>query len=410
MGIDATTPLTPRALDGVRVIDMADTSSVYTTKMLCDLGADVIRIESPKGDPMRKVQPVDEATGVSAFYAYMNTNKRLVTLDLDQPAGVELFRKLVATADVVVESEPPGRLAALGIGYSDFAETRPALVWTSVTPFGSTGPWKDWLADDLISQAMGGFMTLSGLPEREPLKLYGEQTCFIAGLHAASGTLIALWHALLTGEGQHVDVSVHEAIVHTLESAIQVYTTEGRVRGRLPRSDEAGIGMFPATDGEIFVYANMNMITRSWFNLVKTLRKEGIPGADALEDPKWQDPAFRRTPEARETVGRIISEFTKKRSKYANYNELQGRNVLSAPMSQISDLFNNPQLKFYNWFVDQPIGDKMATWPGPAFRMSETPRRPPGPVRSPGADNGAVFGSLGVTPEQLQQYTREAVL
>ncbi|MGQ7793602.1 CaiB/BaiF CoA transferase family protein [Faunimonas sp. B44] len=397
------TPLTPRALEGVRVIDMADTNSVYTTKILCDLGAEVIRIEPTAGDPMRTVQPVDDATGTSAFYAYMNTNKRMVTLDLERPGGADLFRSLVATADIVVESERPGRLSALGLDYASFKAEQPALVWTTVTPFGSSGPWKDWQADDLISQAMGGFMTLSGLPEREPLKLFGEQSCFIAGLHATSGTLIALWHALLSGEGQHVDVSIHEAIVHTLESAIQVYTTEGRVRGRLPRSDEAGIGMFPATDGEIFVYANMNMITRSWFNLVKTLQKEGIPGAEDLSDPKWQDQAFRRTPEAREAATEMIAALTKNKSKYQNYNELQARNVLSAPKSEISDLFNNPQLKFLNWFVDQPIGDRMATWPGPAFRMSETPRRQPGPVRAPGADNDAVLGALGVAGEKLQQ-------
>jgi crotonobetainyl-CoA:carnitine CoA-transferase CaiB-like acyl-CoA transferase len=404
---DNAAPLTPRALEGVRVIDMTDTNSVYATKMLCDLGAEVIRVEPTDGDPMRRVQPFDEATGVSAFYAYMNTNKRVVTLDLERKASADLFRKLVASADVVVESKTPGHLAGLGLDYDSFKAEHPALVWTSITPFGATGPWKTWQSDDLIAQAMGGFMTLSGLPEREPLKLYGEQTCFIAGLHAAGGTLIAIWHKLLTGEGQFVDVSVHEAIAHTLESAILVYTTEDRVRGRLPRSDEAGVGMFPAKDGEIFVYANMNMITRSWFNLVKTLRAEGIPGADELADPKWEEQSFRRTPEARARIFEIVSQFTKTRTKYENYNELQGRNVLSAPMSRVSDLFNNPQLKFHDWFVDMPVSGHMATWPGPAFRMSETPRRQPGLVREPGTDNEAVFGALGVTPAQLQEISRE---
>ncbi len=403
--------LMPSALEGIRVLDMTDTMAVYTTKMLCDLGADVIRIESPKGDPMRKVQPVDEACGISAFYAYMNSGKRSVTLDLDTSGGVELFRKLVASADVVVESEKPGRLAASGVDYAAFAGSKPALVWTSMTPFGSTGPRRNWQADDLISQAMGGFMTLTGLPEREPLKLFGEQSSFIAGLHAASGTLIAIWHALMTGEGQHVDASVHEAIVHTLESAIQVYTTEGKVRSRMPRSAEAGIGMFPATDGEIFVYANMSMITRSWFNLVSYLIKEGIPGAKDLTDPKWQDPEFRRTKEANDIVNEIISQATRNKSKYENYNDLQANNVLAAPMSRISDLFNNPQLKFLNWFVDQPIEGRMATWPGPAFRLSETPRRQPRPIGPAGADNKAIFGDeLGVTAAQLERLSCEGAI
>ena len=111
------TSLTPRALEGVRVIDMADTSAVYATKILCDLGADVIRIERPQGDPMRSVQPIDEETGISAFHAYMNTNKRSVTIDLDTSDGADRFRKLVASADVVVESEVPGRRAGRGRGY-----------------------------------------------------------------------------------------------------------------------------------------------------------------------------------------------------------------------------------------------------------------------------------------------------
>lgn len=403
---DAT--LTPRALEGVRIIDMADTNAVYATKILCDLGAEVIRVEPLAGDPMRAVQPVDARTGISAFHAYMNTNKRSVTLDLDDPADIERFRRLVASADVVVESEAPGRLAALGIDYASFAEAQPALVWASVTAFGSTGPWKAWKADDLVSQAMGGLMALSGLPEREPLKLFGEQSCFIAGLHAASGVLIALWHALAEGEGQHVDVSIHEAIAHTLESAVQVYTTEGKARRRQPRSEEAGIGTFPATDGEIFIYANMSMITRSWFNLVKVLKRAGIAGAEALDDPKWQDQAFRRTAEARETANRLISAFTRDKSKYRNYEELQGANVLSAPVSKVSDLFDNPQLKFLNWFIEHPIGDAPATWPGRAFRMSETPPRQPGRVRAAGADNEAVFSALGqaghrLTTEQARQ-------
>ena len=404
-------PLMPRALEGVRVIDMTDTNAVYTTKILCDMGAEVIRVEPPQGDPMRTVQPYDKETGISAFHAYMNANKRSVTLDIGTPGGVELFKKLVASADVVVESEKPGRLASLGIAYENFSEKHPALIWTSVTAFGATGPRKHWQADDLISQAMGGFMTLSGLPEREPLKLHGEQTSFIGGLHAAAGTMIAIWESLASGKGQYVDVSIHEAIAHTLESAIQVYTTEGKVRTRMPRSAEAGIGLFPATDGEIFVYANMSMITRSWFNLVKFLIKEGIPGATDLTDPKWQDPDFRRTQEANDKVRAIISEATRKRSKYENYNELQAYNVLAAPMSQIGDLFNNPQLKFLDWFVDQPIDGHMATWPGPAFRLSESPRRQPGPVSPPGGDNHDVYvEDLGLTVAQTEQFSREGVI
>ena len=404
-------PLVARALQGMRVLDMTDKSCVYAAKMLCDLGAEVIRIEPPGGDPMRAVPPVDEITGSSTFYAYMNSNKRSVTLDLEAPRGHELFKRLVASADIVIESAPPGRLSALGVSYAELADARPALVWTSITPFGSKGPYARWAADDLISQAMGGLMTLTGIPEREPLRLFGEQSCFISGLHAATGTLIAVWHALLTGEGQHVDVSIQECIAHTLESAIQVYTTAGRVRTRQVKSAEAGTGMFRCTDGEIFIFASTGMIASSWDNLVAWMKKEQIPGADALEDPKWRDEAWRRTEEARRIASECITRLTETRSKYEIYDQLQQRDILCAPMSRVGDLFNNPQLKFLDWFVDQPIGERMATWPGPPFHLCRTPRRQPGRVPSHGQDNRAVYCEvLGLGSKDLEQYAREGTV
>lgn len=396
MAMTSRTPLTPRPLDGVRVLDMADRSCVYATKMLADMGADVVRIEPPGGDPMRHVKPLDGASGESLFHVFMNTNKRSVMLDLDTPQGQAAFRRLAGAAGIVVESCAPGYLAERGIAYADIAGQAPReLVWTSITPFGSQGPRADWLADDLIIQAMGGLLTLTGLPEREPLKLFGEQSCYITGLHAAAGTLMAHWHAVRTGRGQHVDVSAQECITHTLESAIQVYTTEGIVRSRQPGRVEAGVGMFPCVDGEIFVYANARMIASSWHNMVKWLKEEKIEGAEQLDDPKWVDLTFRRSAEARRIAGEIITKLTETRSKYQLYDQLQQRHILCAPMSRIGDLFNNPQLKFLNWFTDQAVGERMATWPGPPFRMSETPRRPPGWVAGLGRDTEAVLGEHG---------------
>src|SRR6185437_923594 len=322
MAMARETPSTPRPLDGVRVIDMADRSCVYATKMLADLGADVVRIEPPDGDPMRRVPPLDGETGQSLFHAFMNSNKRSVVLDLETSQGQAIFRRLVAAAGIVVESCPPGHLAARGIAYADLChQAKAELVWTTITPFGSEGPRADWVADDLIIQAMGGLLTLTGLPEREPLRLFGEQSCYITGLHAAAGTLIAHWHAVRAGQGQHVDVSAQECITHTLESAIQVYTTENLVRSRQPGRVEAGVGMFPCVDGEIFVYANARMIASSWHNMVKWLKEERIEGAEQLDDPKWLDLTYRRTDEARRIAGEVITRLTETRSKYQLYDQ-----------------------------------------------------------------------------------------
>src|SRR5690606_35111866 len=157
---------------------------------------------------------------------------------------------------------------------------------------------------------MGGFMTLTGSPDREPLKLHGEQTCYIAGLHAASAKHIAYQHAMRSGEGQFVDISVPEYSAHTHGSANQDYTCEGGVRTRQPRASEAGVGLYPCKDGEIFIFATSGMIASSWRNLVAWLNEEGVAGAEQLGDEKWTDSKYRRTEEAQTISRAIISEFT----------------------------------------------------------------------------------------------------
>lgn len=402
--------MTPSALTGVRVIDMADKSCVYATKVLADMGADVIRVEPKGGDPMRAVEPMETSSSRSTFYAYMNANKRAIALNLDSKAGIEVFRKLVGSASIILESAEPGWFAAKGLAYNDFAAKHPELIWTSVTPFGSTGPRAKWKSDDLVSQAMGGLMGLSGLPDREPLRLFGEQTCYIAGLHAASGTLIALWQAMLNGEGQHCDVSVQACIAHTLENAVQLYACEGTVRGRQVRSVEAGIGIFPCSDGEIFVYATVGMIASSWDNLVKWMKEEGVPDATGFEDPKWREQSWRRTDEARKQAAAAIGFLTKGRGKYQVYDQMQQRHILCAPMSQVGDLFNNPQLKFLQWFVTQNMDGQTSVWPGPPFRMSQTPRKSPTGIPGHGEHTSEVLRELGYGEKDLHAFAKEGAI
>jgi benzylsuccinate CoA-transferase BbsE subunit len=394
------TPLTPLALDGIRIIDLCDVSSVYASKILSDMGAEVIRVEPPDGDPMRHQAPLDDRTGESLFYAFMNVNKRSVVLDLQQEDGREDFRRLVASADIVIESQPVGSLDALGIGYSSFAAGQPALVWSSITPFGSTGPRAGWVADDLVIQAMGGLMNMNGLPDRAPLRLFGEQSGFIAGLHAAPATLMAYWSAVNTGNGQFVDTSIQECIAHTLENAIQTYALEGTVRARSAGRLDAGAGVFPCSDGEIFLTAGLSMVSSSWHNMVALLRDYGVEGADDLLDAKWSDHSWRRTAEARDTAAEVFSRFTRPRTKNQVYDMTQQRGILSAPMNKVGDVFDNAQLKFLQWFEEHIWDDRSVVWPGPPLRMSETPRRTPLRVEAPGDDNDdlAIKSRAGSTP------------
>ncbi|MBW2666231.1 MAG: CoA transferase, partial [Deltaproteobacteria bacterium] len=170
------------ALAGIRVLELADESGVYCGKLLADLGADVIKVEPPGGDPTRAFPPfIDNRPGEvrSFFFQYMNTSKRSLVLDLDDRAACDRLRRLAAAADLVIETLPPGTLAARDLGWSTLREINPGLVMTSITGFGQTGPRRDFRSSDLVAAALGGAMTVIGEPEDPPVTLAGEQ-CHIA--------------------------------------------------------------------------------------------------------------------------------------------------------------------------------------------------------------------------------------
>ncbi|MCK4722097.1 MAG: CoA transferase, partial [Dehalococcoidia bacterium] len=194
-------------LGDIRVLDLADAKGVYCTKLLADLGADVIKIERPGGDPMRNIGPFfhDEPDPEKSLYWFhFNTSKRSITLNLETADGREVLKKLAKTADVMVETFSPGHLEQIGLGYQTLRELNPRLILTSITPFGQTGPYRDFEGSDMIAQAVGGLMYLPGFPEDPPCRIYGSQAYHSASVQAAVGTMIALYARELTGEGQQV--------------------------------------------------------------------------------------------------------------------------------------------------------------------------------------------------------------
>ena len=192
------------ALDGVRVLDAAGPMGVYCGKLLADLGADVIKVEPPGGDPMRSRGPFyhDEAHPEKSLYFYLfNTNKRSVTLDLESADGRSVFRRLVEGADILLETHPPGYLEALGLWFDALASVNPGLIMTSITPYGRTGPYRDYKSSDLVGSAMGGLTNMVGAPGERPAWTLSEIAYHHVNINASSATLIALYHKDLTGEG-----------------------------------------------------------------------------------------------------------------------------------------------------------------------------------------------------------------
>jgi crotonobetainyl-CoA:carnitine CoA-transferase CaiB-like acyl-CoA transferase len=249
-------------LSGYRTIDVTDTRGAFCVSLLAQMGAEVT--------------PVDITT----------------------PAGREQLRHLAATADILVETTPPGHLESLGLGYERLAETNPRLIMASITDFGQDGPYRDYKSCDLVVGALGGWLSVTGLPGA-PLKLYGEQAYPTASLFAANGVLLALWRRHDTGRGQRVDISVMECVAATLDHVLVRYFYEGVVSGRRGgRHWNDAFAVFPCRDGHALL-----SVFREWETLVAWLASEGMAGD--LADPKWRHAGARQA-----GIEHIISVLT----------------------------------------------------------------------------------------------------
>jgi len=412
----------PSALDDIRVLDLTRDLGGYCTKLLADLGADVIKIEPPSGDPARNVPPFyhDEAGLERSLYFFnLNINKRSVTLDLETPAGRAAFEKLVPTADIIVESFPPGYLDSLGLGYDGLAKLRGDIILTSVTGFGQTGPHANLYSSDMIGVAMGGIMWLAGSPDDPPNLPPCYQGYVSAGIQAAAGTTMALYHRDVTGEGQHVDVSMQEAVLIAQETAMVQFDLQGAVRtrtgvrGALP-INVPGMGPYEAADGWIWSYVGAPG-GAAWTELYAWMVSEGR-AEDLGEEPykpiveelnmrfltqvvlnpesaKEKGPALKH-------IDDVLVRFYKSKPKWEIYEQGQRRRLLVGIVSSPEDLAKNPQLEARSWFqdIEHPYLNDTLRYPGPPYRLSETPwritRRPP----LLGEHTNEVLGSIGAKP------------
>src|SRR3972149_1049401 len=199
-----------------RALDLTDEKGLFCGKILADLGADVIQVEKPHGNPARRIPPFcanDAGPEKSLYWFAFSAGKRSVTLDLDTDAGKGVLLRLCKTADFVIESFPVGYLQRAGLGYEVLSRAHPGLIMASITPFGETGPYRDYKAGDLVASAMGGMVYCTGEPDRAPLRISVDQAYCQVSVHAAIGLLLALHDRATSGQGQHVDVSMQASMV-----------------------------------------------------------------------------------------------------------------------------------------------------------------------------------------------------
>ena len=406
-------------LSGYRVLDLSNELGFLCGRLLGDLGADVIKVEPPGGDPSRLLAPFldgDRDPEKSLYFFAYNFNKRSVTLDLAQEAGRGLFLRLVGSADFVVETAPPGRLDALGLGYDALRGINPKLVMTSITPFGQTGPRSAYKGDDLICCATGGFMFANGDEDREPLRVGVPQSYVLASAQAAAGTMLAHYQRVLTGEGTHVDVSVQEAVANALPETQVTWYVNKELHHRAERHPYGGRmtrSVFPAKDGFVSTHLFWGGGPGNRMKgLGKWMRDAGHPTSIADTD-FTQVTGFSITQEQVDAWEEEMGEFFSKFPKAEVYKEALQRRVFVTPVSTPEDLMSDPQLEARGYFtrVEHPDLGRTIVYPGPFCRFSEMQmaayRRPP----RIGEHNAEVYiQELGIASEQVEAWRSEGVI
>lgn len=366
------------ALAGITVLDVAGPLGNYCGKLFADLGARVIVVEPPAGSPSRHVEPRvagRDDLDASLTFQYQNTNKQSIALDLDSDAGVQVFRRLADRCALIVESEQPGKMAARGLDYARLRRSNPALVLTSITAFGQTGPFSHWLATDLTAMGMGGMLYLAGYPDTAPMVACGEQAVGAANLFAAVASLAAVYDAEASGSGQHVDVSMQECVVMGMENAVQFYDLEGTIRRRNAGTQRlAGTGVFECKDGYIYLMAGGIGSNRFWKTTTDWLVDEGVAGAGQFREDRWNDQDFLASDEAKRIFGEVFTPYARTRTKQAMQAMGRARRIPLAPICDARDIAGNPQRDFRGFFVDiQDAQGSPLRMPGAPYRLSATP-------------------------------------
>ena len=399
--------MTDRALEGMKVLDLTHhLSGPYCTKLLADFGADVLKVGKPAGDHTRRAGPFledDIDPEKSLVFAYLNTNKQSITLNLKSDKGISMLTSLIEESDVLVENFAPRVMPSLGLDFETLQQINPRLILTSISNFGQTGPYRDYKAADIIEYAMGGLMYISGAYDREPLKHAFNQAQFKAGTDGASATLMAMYHQRLTGEGQHVDVSIQEAVATGLRDVVNNFTYTGAVRRRQPNHSGDLSRLRASSDGHLIpnpgIGAGLN-----WDVMVDFM---GIP---ELGGDKFNTPSARLV--NAEELGQILDNYFIKQNKYERFYAAHEKRFIFGVVQSPGEVMADPQFEARNFFVDiahPSLGT--LKYPGAPFEMSKTPWAARSPAPTLGQHNQEIIGKkLGHTREELAQMRADSII
>ena len=394
-----------KPLSDVKVLDLTHhIAGPYAAKLLADYGADVLKVERPgSGDPARGMAPfLDDVPGLdrSGLFLYLNTNKRSLTLNLKSATGVSILKELAKDADILVESFSPRVMPSFGLEYQTLEALNPSLVMTSISSFGQTGPYRDFRATEITADAMGGWMSVVGDPDREPLKTGGNQAQFVAGLMAGVATMAAFSGRDAVG-GQHVDLSVMEAVVYIQMNITQIYAYGQGVAKRLGNVSPPMPGaILPCRDGYIGVFA---VTTSQWRSLCEWT---GVPELIEMADYGILDRA-----QHPDEIWAYLISWLLEHDQEELYHEAQRRRIPFGMPSSSQQLLASEHLNRRGYFVevDHPETGKLR-YPGAQVRIGDLDYEL---QRAPllGEHNeGIIVEQLGYSRQDLVRLRQQGVI
>lgn len=393
------------ALSGIRVVDLTRIlAGPFCTMLLADMGAEVIKIESPnRGDPVRGQGAIKH--GMSWYFAQFNRNKRSLTLDLYSDDGKTILAELIRRADVLVENYRPGVLAEMGFDPARLNALNPALIVTSINGYGSIGPYADRPSFDFIAQAMSGFMSTSGHAEGEPLRTGVPIGDLLAGLYAAFGTVSALVArgGRSFGQGQRVETSLNNSLISMMAYLSAHYFATGEVPPRTGNDHPvvAPYGVFHAADGDVAIAPSNDLIVRRFF--------EALDLAQVLNDPDFATNAARVRHRTR--LNALVNDRIRQRPVATWITQLNAAGVPCGRILDLAEVFADPQVLAQEMVLDVDHPDagpiRMTGFP---VKLSATPAQLRLPAPALGAHSEAILHDLGYSPEQIAALKRQGVV
>jgi len=399
-----------QALSDVTVIDLGQVIAMpFCTMLLADMGARVIKVESRERGRERVSLGVKRVrNGVEERVPaaqYRERNKLAITLELKTPKGVELFRELVARADVVTENFSVGTMERLGLGYGDLATVKPDLVYASITAFGQHGPYADQRGYDMLAQAISGYMSITGFPDHPPTRSGQSISDYYAGMLCAFSIVSALHYRGRTGKGQRIDMALLDSLLIALDNLGERYTVGGEVLTRAGNVSFGGSssGVYPTTDGHVAIAAGASNAV--WRRFCEIIGRD-----DLVRDPGFATAPARR--DRRDQVAAIIQGWTSRRTRAEVVATLAKGGVPAAPVNNVVEMVADPQVEAREMFVevDHPVYGPLRTT-GTPLKLSETPGRIRWLAPEPGEHNEEVFiGLLGHSREELARWQEDGVI